>query len=259
MSAIGVTADIEQLPIGLDFDTRSRDSYEFCSRKNFKLKTERIMRPLFQWLAALILTSAAVSISFLWLDRPISLLVHQNIAHPHRAIFESLTNIPNPLIPLAIIVFVLLGLRALMRQVLSNFQAAAFVTSVSLIFAEAIKDQLKFIFGRTWPETWIKNNASFIHDGVYGFNFLHGGSEYQSFPSGHMATTCAVLSVFWLWYPKFRGLYAVAGFAVAAGLVGANYHFLSDVIAGAFVGISTGWFAVAICNPYLPVSIRNAK
>ncbi len=217
------------------------------------------MRPLFQWLAALIVTSVAVSVSFLWLDRPISLLVHQNFAHPHRGIFESLTHIPDPLIPLAIIVFIWLGLRALMRRSLSNYQAVAFVASISVIVSEAIKDQLKLLFGRTWPETWVKNNASFIHDGVYGFNFMHGGSAYQSFPSGHMATACAVLTVLWLWYPKLRGFYAVAGFAVAAGLVGANYHFLSDVIAGAFVGISGGWFATVICKPYLSVGARNAK
>ena len=34
--------------------------------------------------------------------------------------------------------------------------------------------------------------------------------------------------------------------AVAIGLVGANFHFLSDVIAGGFLGISAGWLAVAL-------------
>jgi membrane-associated phospholipid phosphatase len=29
--------------------------------------------------------------------------------------------------------------------------------------------------------------------------------------------------------------------AVAIGLIGANYHFLSDVTAGGFVGVSSGW------------------
>ena len=116
-----------------------------------------------------------------------------------------------------------------------------------------IKDQLKFIFGRTWPETWVQDNPSFIRDGVYGFHFMHGGGGYQSFPSGHMAATCAVISVLWVWYPRSRWLGAFAAIAVGAGLVGANYHFLSDVIAGAFVGISTGWLANAIWNA------RNVK
>ena len=45
---------------------------------------------------------------------------------------------------------------------------------------------------------------------------------------------------------KLRPLYALAVLAVAVGLIGANYHFLSDVIAGGFVGTSTGWMTVAL-------------
>ena len=40
-----------------------------------------------------------------------------------------------------------------------------------------------------------------------------------------------------------RMLCAFAVLAVTAGLIGADYHFLSDTIAGGFVGISTGWMA----------------
>jgi membrane-associated phospholipid phosphatase len=47
-------------------------------------------------------------------------------------------------------------------------------------------------------------------------------------------------------YPRLRPLYALAVAAVGVGLIGANYHFLSDVIAGGFVGSSTGWMTVAL-------------
>ena len=65
--------------------------------------------------------------------------------------------------------------------------------------AETIKNGLKFVFGRTWPETWVNNNPSFIRDGVYGFNWFHGGAGYASFPSGHMSVTCALAAVLWIW------------------------------------------------------------
>jgi membrane-associated phospholipid phosphatase len=129
---------------------------------------------------------------------------------------------------------------------LSWHQVNIFVCSLSVIFTEMIKNILKFIFGRTWPETWVDNNLSFIRDGVYGFHFMHGGSAYQSFPSGHMAAACAVLSVIWIRYPYFRSFYVIAGLLVGTVLTGANYHFLSDVIAGAFVGVSIGWIAIEI-------------
>jgi len=40
--------------------------------------------------------------------------------------------------------------------------------------------------------------------------------------------------------------YALAIAVVAVGLVGADFHFLGDVIAGGFLGISTGWFTVVL-------------
>ena len=96
--------------------------------------------------------------------------------------------------------------------------------SISIIVTETIKNGLKLIFGRTWPETWIENNPSFIHDGVYGFNFLHGGTAYQSFPSGHMAAACAAVSVLWIWYPRLKWLWAVIR---RSSWRGARWHELS--------------------------------
>ena len=58
--------------------------------------------------------------------------------------------------------------------------------------------------------------------------------------------TCALVSVLWILYPQFRVVYALAVVAVVAGLLGANYHFLSDIIAGGFVGISTGWMTTTL-------------
>jgi membrane-associated phospholipid phosphatase len=61
-----------------------------------------------------------------------------------------------------------------------------------------------------------------------------------------MAVTCAVIAVLWVYFPRMRTLWTLAGLAVAIGLIGANFHFLSDVIAGAFVGISSGWMVTSL-------------
>jgi membrane-associated phospholipid phosphatase len=197
-----------------------------------------------RWLLSLVATVLAVVISYLWLDRPIALLVHAQL--PYHDAFARLTHIPDPFIPLAVVTFVSLGLMILSGSPLSKIQATALVWSISLIMAEATNNQLKFIFGRTWPDTWVQNNPSFIRDGIYGFNLFHGGAGYASFPSGHSTVTCAVISVLWIAYPRLRPFYSFLVLAVAVGLIGANYHFLSDVIAGAFVGISTGWMTTAL-------------
>jgi membrane-associated phospholipid phosphatase len=202
------------------------------------------MIALRKWILGLAGTALACAVSYQFLDRPIALVFHNTVAHPEP--LADLAHFPDPFVPLAIMTFVGLGLWNLSGRLLSRLQKCAFLCSVSLIVTEATKAQLKSVFGRTWPDTWIHNNPSFLRDGVYGFNFFHGGPEYASFPSGHMAITCAVISVLWIYYPVARTLYVFAGLGVAIGLIGANYHFLSDVIAGAFVGISSGWMMTSL-------------
>ena len=207
-----------------------------------------------QWLCALALTGLAIVISFYWLDRPIALFVHNQLPHGTPKVAEPLTYIPDPLIWIAAITFVVLGLVGLKGRSLSKMQSVLLVCSVSLMVTETIKNELKFVFGRTWPETWYQNNPSFISDGIYGFNWFHGGQAYASFPSGHMAAVCAVMSIFWIYYPQLRMIYFTIVLAVLVGLVGADFHFLSDCIAGAFLGASIGLMA-----SNLPASIRQIK
>lgn len=202
------------------------------------------MKAIQQWLLSLVATAVAVAVSYVWLDRPIALMMHREFPHPDA--FEKLTHIPDPLVPLAVICFVVIGLRTLAGRVQPKAEIAILLCSISLIIGDAIKNQLKFVFGRTWPDTWTNNNPSLIHDGVFGFNFFHGGNGYTSFPSGHMTVTCAVISVLWIFYPRLWALWLLIALAVAVGLVGADYHFLSDVFGGAFVGVSTGWAVTSL-------------
>lgn len=195
-------------------------------------------------LAACSLAIAAVVVSYLWIDQPIAFF-----AYSHRAFhwfFVDLTLIPEPLPGLAVIMFFGLGLWALAAKPSSKLYTVLLTCSISSIVAEATKSQLKYIFGRTWPETFVNNNPSLISNNAYGFNFFHGGAGYGSFPSGHMTAICAVVSVLWIYYPKFRALYALVVAAVAIGLLGADYHFLSDIIAGSLLGTVTGWLTVVL-------------
>jgi membrane-associated phospholipid phosphatase len=186
----------------------------------------------------------AVVVSYLWIDQPLAFLAYQD--RVFYRFFVDLTLIPEPLPGLALIMFFALGLWSVVAKPASKLYTVLLTCSVSVIVAEATKSQLKYIFGRTWPETFVNNNPSLISDHAYGFNFFHGGPGYASFPSGHMTVICAVASVLWIYYPNFRALYALVVAAVAIGLIGADYHFLSDIIAGSLLGTVTGWFAVGL-------------
>jgi membrane-associated phospholipid phosphatase len=197
------------------------------------------------WLAAFVATTAAVVFCYAFVDRPVAFYAYAHLVQ-NRASFDVLVQISEYLFVAAAIVFALFGLRALVTMRWEKWHAVLLLCGITLAVAETIKDELKFVFGRTWPETWTNNNPSLIGNGTYGFNPFHGGGGYASFPSGHTTAVCAVVAVLWLAYPKLRPLWAMIVVAVIVGLVGADYHFVSDIIAGGFLGSSTGWLAVTL-------------
>jgi len=200
-----------------------------------------------KWLITFGLITILIAISYQWLDRPIAFLAHEHVRS--LGIFGPLArNVPELVPPLAGLALIAVAIRALAKLPLSHLQTTIFLCGLSFFVAGGIKTYLKIAFGRTWPETWIYGNPSLIHDGVYGFNPFHGGFGYTSFPSGHTTAVCAVASVLWICYPKWRWLYLVSALAISVGLVAANYHFLSDVIAGAYLGASMGWAATTMWN-----------
>lgn len=115
--------------------------------------------------------------------------------------------------------------------------------SLSLLFTFVLKNDLKWIFSREWPMTWINNNPSWIRDHVYGFrwfqgNIFQGNDTTGSFPSGHTAVAFATFLPVGLIYR--RALPCCIALAAMEGLamILFDYHFLSDVLAGALVGIT---------------------
>jgi membrane-associated phospholipid phosphatase len=102
-------------------------------------------------------------------------------------------------------------------------------TSVPLAFF--LKWPLKFVFGRVNPRIWL---ASHMSD---KFHWFHGGKYYDSFPSGHMLVFAALFTALWRFYPRCRSIFAWLALLLAAALVATDYHFVSDVIAGAYLGL----------------------
>ena len=209
-----------------------------------KKSPNRATNSLRLWLLCLAAAALACAVCYMWVDRPVASLFHRAQLRP--GTFGRLTLLPDPFVPLAVIAFFTLGLWHLSGRELSRMQTSILLCSISILVAEITKAQLKYVFGRSWPDTWTHNNPSFIRDGVYGFHFFHGGSGYASFPSGHMAVTCAALVVLWTQFPAGRFAYVLVAVAVAVGLVGANFHFVSDVIAGGFVGFSSAWMTLLL-------------
>jgi membrane-associated phospholipid phosphatase len=197
------------------------------------------------WLAGLLTITLMAIISVHWIDRPLALWVHEIFGSPRKAVELADSRIFSiPLVSTS--TFVILGLLAIAGRRFSKLETAVLLCNISMLAAEAIKNQLKFVFGRTWPDSWGPGVQSLVHDNVYEFHFFRPGTSFESFPSGHAAVATATLSVLWILYPKRRALWGMGVVTAAVGLVALNLHFLSDVIVGSFVGISTGLFTVAL-------------
>ncbi len=121
----------------------------------------------------------------------------------------------------------------------------ALAVCTAVLVALAMKDELKWVFGRTWPESWLQINPSWIRDHVENFRFFRGWIGRASFPSGHMTVVASAAGVLWNTSPRLRHLCLGLIIVVAVGLVGGNYHFLSDVIAGFYLGWGIGLVASA--------------
>ena len=114
--------------------------------------------------------------------------------------------------------------------------------SLATLAATAAKDELKWMFGRSWPQFWLKNN-------IYGFHPFSNSFFYGSFPSGHTAYISAPIGVLWALHPRWRpACAAIIGF-VMLGLVAADYHYLADVLGGLITGTVCAWGTLVLLKP----------
>ncbi len=173
-----------------------------------------------------------------FVDRPVADFAHVTL-RVNEGFYAALTHIVDPIPVYAGIVTGGYAIAALFGVRPGPRGMIALRIAIAILIAIALKEQLKFVFGRTWPETWTGNNPSYIRDGVYGFFPLKGwgaGRAYHSFPSGHMtAVSVAAVSIGLNW-PRWRWVATLPVALVAIGMIGANYHWVSDLIAGTFLG-----------------------
>jgi membrane-associated phospholipid phosphatase len=118
------------------------------------------------------------------------------------------------------------------------FLTVAFAIPASFL----VKSVLKFVFGRVNTRVWLD------HHNLYGFHFFQGGGDYGGFPSGHMAVFATLAAALRRRYPRYSSLYLFVLLVLAAALITTNYHFLSDVVAGTYLGVLVEAVSYKILN-----------
>ncbi len=181
----------------------------------------------------------AVVLAYALLDRPIATAAHV-LHRPHWCVWLTwIADVPGPAS--------VLGLAAGGGAWLAGWKPGLWgrvllAACVATLAASAAKDVLKFAFGRPWPETWVANNPSWIGTHTYGLFPFHGGAGWASFPSGHTTVITAPCAALWS-VRLLRPLLAALPALVVVGLLGCDFHFLSDCVAGGLLGAAFGMAA----------------
>ena len=204
------------------------------------------LRPLGPALGMIVLVLASI----LFLDRPAASFSHA--AFQGADLFRALTHIADPVLPAASLGLAAAAIAGVLGWRPGPLARTLLACCLAALVAQAVKDQAKFAFGRLWPETWINDNPSWIKDGAYGFVPFHGGTGWSSFPSGHMSGITAPVGVLWHRLPRWRPVLGLPVFLVAIGLYGADYHFVSDILAGMLLGAACGTGMARWRGPGMP-------
>jgi membrane-associated phospholipid phosphatase len=201
-------------------------------------RRRRMAVPLALWALSCVVL---VGLSVLFLDRAIATWSHDDLHRPAMAVLITKAAGLEVICGVALAVAVAGLIVRITGRRLGRAWRTALAASLATLLAAFAVIFLKYGFGRLWPETWIHHppNPSWIGQHQYAFQFFHGGEGNGSFPSGHTARITAPFAVLWQRVPRLRPLWVLPPVLIAAGLIGADFHFLGDCIAGAYVGIAS--------------------
>jgi len=110
-------------------------------------------------------------------------------------------------------------------------------------------DLVKYLAGRARPRLY-------FNEQLYGFDFFHWQYAWTSFPSGHSATAFSVAILLAILYPRWRFAALFGGILVAFSRIVLAHHYISDVIAGSFLGIVS---SVLLYNLYFKSKLDNSQ
>jgi len=205
---------------------------------------------LVAWGASLLLLTPLVVLCVLYLDVPLAYFVKNHLyGNLHWSRLTS--DLPDLLL---FVVLLTTSVSLVLYQVRTHRGVYDDLTSLEKLVSWAApasylaKAALKFAFGRVNTRLW-------LHEpGLYGFHWFQRRQGYDGFPSGHMIVIVTLLAALWRFHPKCRPWCLCLGLLLAVALIATDYHFLSDVIAGAYLGamVETVVFWLLLREPQRP-------
>lgn len=185
------------------------------------------------WIVSSLLVASLTLLCVHFIDVPVALFV-KNYLYANPRWSKLTSNLPDLLL-MVVLITTLVGFSIYLIRVkkgiydeLTDFaKIVTWAGPVSFV----VKHFLKFVFGRYNTRRWVEDPS------LYGFYWFQRRPGCDGFPSGHMVVLVTLLAALWRFYPRSRPFCLITGSLLAIALVTTNYHYVSDVIAGTFIGV----------------------
>jgi lipid A 4'-phosphatase len=201
----------------------------------------------FAWLTIAALLGFAIA--YRWIDIPLARAL-QGISPTTHAVFGFITRFGEGGVYL-----VPLGLAAIWAWLKG---APRWATRYSFVFAAIalpgiLGDIMKPVFGRARPVLLFREN-------LFGFTWAGAHANAWSFPSGHSITVAALAVALYAIYPPLWPAYALLALLVMTSRIVLDQHYLSDVIAGGYLGFVFAWAMTAWTKRRaLPLALQDRQ
>lgn len=135
---------------------------------------------------------------------------------------------------LVLFLFLAKNLKKYWLMVAQSFTAA-------ILARLGITEIIRWLWQR--PRPFVTNHINLL--------FNYNPSE-PSFPSGHAAFYFAIATVVYSWNKKTGILFYIASFLIIISRVFSGIHWPSDILAGAIIGIFSGWLIMFLSRKFFP-------
>jgi membrane-associated phospholipid phosphatase len=195
-----------------------------------------------RWLVIALAVLVVVAVCIRYIDPPLAHLAAR--LHFIQAILAA-APVGLPVLDTLSALAVLLGAGYLATgKPLPKWLTAAMLAGLALVCSVClIEFVLKPVFGRAVPPLYLRY-------GDYGFHWFHRSVEFGAFPSGHADQAMSIVAVLWVYYPRWRWVYVGAFLLLAGALIVGEWHYLSDIVAGGFIGTVAGVLMMHIWRAY---------
>jgi membrane-associated phospholipid phosphatase len=202
-------------------------------------------RRLTRVLAAAAVCGVLCAVCIFFVDRPVAWLVYHHRAF--RLVFQAMASPSLISLPFALVYLTGYAISAPFTWPPGARTQKCLAVCFAVLTATAMKDELKWLFGRPWPDSWVQH-------GLYAFSPFNDTYLYGSFPSGHTAYIAAPMFMLCHLAPRYRAVWLGIVGMVMIGLVAAGYHYPADVIAGLFLGYAAAGLTVALMPGRAPAA-----